>query len=496
MIQEEWRELGLNPFGVLLGRASYSVHALLGIWVYGFLVGIRSNRKLETACREQLPFLWLSGMAMPDHNTLWGFYHAHRRAMRKLLRRTIRVAVGAGLVDLAVQAVDGTKIWGSASRDRFRSRAGLTELLAKTDAAIADLEAQNATSAASLPALPKALKSQEKLREKITTALAVLPPDPVAPGDPAGAGTLADGTVAKPGTATSAGKKQTSGKGKSADRGPRASITDPDVRVMKGRHNRFGLGYNAQAAASPLVVDAAGRQGSLVTAALVSQHAGDVDELIRMLEEAEATTGVRADTTLADGGYHSATNLAAAAAREQVVLVPDPKTPAPDDRYAKEYFVYDPVSDTYRCPEDQVLARQRTPVPRGEDHPAAIRYRAKRSVCQACPVHARCQGGVLGQQAHGRSITITPDEARLQAHREVMAQEESRARYAKRKEWIEPKFGTVKTEQDGDHFLLRGLENVTDEWHLLNTAGNLRTLWRRWVTLPAAERLGLTVRAA
>ena len=54
--------------------------------------------------------LWLTGWQQPDHNTLWRFYKEHRQAMRRLFKRTVRTAVAMQLVDLAVQAVDGTKV--------------------------------------------------------------------------------------------------------------------------------------------------------------------------------------------------------------------------------------------------------------------------------------------------------------------------------------------------------------------------------------------------
>ena len=38
--------------------------------------------------------------------------------MRKLFERTVRTAVTMGLLDLAVQAVDGTKMVANASKDR------------------------------------------------------------------------------------------------------------------------------------------------------------------------------------------------------------------------------------------------------------------------------------------------------------------------------------------------------------------------------------------
>ena len=66
-----------------LGAPAYHPRALLSVWLFGFMTGIRSSRKLEAACRDQIPYLWLTGWQHPDHNTLWRFY---KESMRKLLR--------------------------------------------------------------------------------------------------------------------------------------------------------------------------------------------------------------------------------------------------------------------------------------------------------------------------------------------------------------------------------------------------------------------------
>ena len=103
---EAWEALEIDLQGDPRGAGAYHPRALLSVWIYGFMTGVRSCRKLEAACRDQVPYMWLVGMQQPDHNTLWRFYKAHRDRMRTLLRRTVRTAVSAGLVDLAVQAVD------------------------------------------------------------------------------------------------------------------------------------------------------------------------------------------------------------------------------------------------------------------------------------------------------------------------------------------------------------------------------------------------------
>ncbi len=84
--REDWAELGVKIDGEVLGAPAYHPRALLSVWLYGFMTGVRSCRKLEAACRDQIPYLWLTGWQHPDHNTLWRFYKGHRQAMREAVR--------------------------------------------------------------------------------------------------------------------------------------------------------------------------------------------------------------------------------------------------------------------------------------------------------------------------------------------------------------------------------------------------------------------------
>ena len=72
--------------GEVLGAPAYHPRALLSVWLYGFMTGVRSCRKLEAACRDQIPYLWLTGWQHPDHNTLWRFYRGHRQAHEEAVR--------------------------------------------------------------------------------------------------------------------------------------------------------------------------------------------------------------------------------------------------------------------------------------------------------------------------------------------------------------------------------------------------------------------------
>lgn len=163
-----WADMEIDLDGDALGAPAYHPRALLSVWLYGFMTGVRSTRKLEVACTDQIPYLWLTGCQRPDHNTLWRFYKTHRNAMQGLLKRTVRTAVEVGLVDLAVQAVDGTKIAANAAGDQTHDVKGLERLLNRTEAAFKDLESQNeGCDDSDPPRLPSELTKAHALRDRI-----------------------------------------------------------------------------------------------------------------------------------------------------------------------------------------------------------------------------------------------------------------------------------------------------------------------------------------
>jgi transposase len=445
-----WAGLGVAADGAARGAPAYHPQVLLGVWLYGFMTGVRSSRGLERACRDQVPYLWLTGWQRPDHHTLWRFYRGHREALRTLLTRTVRVAVASGLVDLAVQAVDGTRVAGSAARERTLDAAGLADLLGRVETAIAELEAQNEGGDDPPPAgLPAELARAGALRERVLEALARV--------------TDEDGPQ-------------------------RANVTDLDATLQKARHGGFQVGYNAQATVAGVApAGAAGPGGLLITAADVTTDRDDHGSLVPLADQAAERTGAPIPELLADGGYHSAANLAACAERGQTIVMPDPQAPRPSQPYHKDRFVYDPTTDTYTCPQGQTLTLH-APGARAAGGPLIRTYRASKLACDACPVRAACTTATT----KGRSLAISPDDARLRAHRAFMATDAARDAYRRRKTLPEPAFGILKERQAARRFLLRGLPNVRDEWTLLATAFNLRTLARLWraagppATLPTA----------
>src|SRR3954465_11285165 len=109
------RALGLDTLERAEGGVAYDPRLLVGAWLLGYMRRIRSTRGLETACREEMGFVWLTGNHRPDHHALWRFSHTPRKAVQELYRQTVKVAIEMNLVGLAVQALDGTKIAAAAS---------------------------------------------------------------------------------------------------------------------------------------------------------------------------------------------------------------------------------------------------------------------------------------------------------------------------------------------------------------------------------------------
>lgn len=433
--RDAWAGMEIDLDGDPLGAPAYHPRALLSVWLYGFMTGVRSSRKLEAACRDQIPYLWLTGWQHPDHNTLWRFYQTHRSAMRSLLKHTVRTAVEIGLVDLAVQALDGTKVAANAAGDQTYDAAGLERLLARTDTAIGELESQNeGGDDPTPPRLPTELQRAQTLRERIQRAMNHLAQD---------------------------------------QRLTRVNLTDNDAQLMKGRQGIIP-GYNAQAMASP-VVQSSGN-GMLITAADVVDSAADSGQLVPMLEQAEEMIGESVPVTLADGGYHTAANLAAGEQRGDLFVMPERYHPGVQGPYFKDKFVYDPATDTYLCPEGQRLPFRGLRRKNGKVRGPFRVYRASRTVCRACPAYGVCTKDVHS----GRALWIGPTDALLRQHRHWMTTERARGLYARRKGLIEPIFGILKEQLGARRFLLRGLVNVRAEFTLLATTFDLRTLWRVW----------------
>ena len=107
------------------GRAPYDPDMLLAVLIYAYAGGLRSSRKIEKRCREDVAFMVASGLCYPDHVTIARFRKDNDVVMGDLFDQVLALCAKAGLGNLEHVAVDGTKIAADASAARSRDVDGL-----------------------------------------------------------------------------------------------------------------------------------------------------------------------------------------------------------------------------------------------------------------------------------------------------------------------------------------------------------------------------------
>jgi transposase len=118
-----------------VGRRAYDPAMVVALLLYGYSRGIRSARKIERACEEDVAFKMIAMLETPDHATIARFVDRHEAALAELFGQVLGLCAQAGLVRPGVVAIDGTKMAGNASRESIRDFAQLArEIVAEAKA--------------------------------------------------------------------------------------------------------------------------------------------------------------------------------------------------------------------------------------------------------------------------------------------------------------------------------------------------------------------------
>jgi len=408
------------------GRPNYAPDLLLKVWVYGYLERVRSSRRLEKACRHDVALIWLTGMNYPDHNSLWRFWNDNRDAIKRVFRQTVRVAAKAGLIGMALHALDGTKVTARASTDKMWRRKVLQEKLRKLDKSLQEMEAEVERSeqqeAGQECGLPEELANKQALRETVRAKLAELAKE--------------DRAHMHPG--------------------------ERDARVMKN-HEGTRLAYNSQA-----VVES---KAGLIVAADVSNEENDAHQLVPMMEQVKEELGEVAEETVTDAGYCSGEQLAGAEEAHFPVLVSLDGVKANREAggaYHSSHFIYDKEKDCYYCPRGEQLSYQKTR--------KAARSRVYRCHSyKACPVRWECS-----RDKQGRSVERRPYcEARL-SQEQKQKDEAKKKLLRQRKHTVEPVFAIIKNVLGFRRYTAGGLDKVRSQWWFVCAVVNLLRMYRFW----------------
>ena len=116
------------------GRPAYEPRMMVALTLYAYARGNRSSRGIERACVEDVVYRVVTANRAPDHSTIAEFRKRHEIALAGLFTDVLSLCGEAGLVNVGVIAVDGTKVHASASNHATRDYEQIArEILAEAD---------------------------------------------------------------------------------------------------------------------------------------------------------------------------------------------------------------------------------------------------------------------------------------------------------------------------------------------------------------------------
>jgi transposase len=117
------------------GRAAFDPAMMVALLLYAYAKGQRSSRGIERECIEDIAYRVIAADLRPDHGTVARFRRRHQEALAGLFGAVLGLCVQAGLVEVGVIAIDGTKVHANASERATREYEQIArEVLAEADA--------------------------------------------------------------------------------------------------------------------------------------------------------------------------------------------------------------------------------------------------------------------------------------------------------------------------------------------------------------------------
>lgn len=394
------------------GDEQYHPQMLLALLLYCYSHGIFSSRRIERATWNDVAVRYICANRHPDHDTICAFRVRNRAAIEEAFLKILLLAKELRILKLGTVSIDGSKIKANASIHKSirydRARELERQLGLEIDALLIRAETEDKVKDERGDEVDAELERLSDLRSKMRRAQEELErrAKERATREREELGKRVGKGPKNPPTDTPG-----SGNGTPED-SDQSNLVDTDSRIMrKNRRSEYIQGYNAQA-----VVDADGTM--LVVASRVTNHATDVNELVRDVDAIPADLGSPA-VVLADKGYANEAPIRELQGRAIRVLVP-------------------PTSETLQCPR------------RHDFRPAGKRLSR------------------AGKSPH--------QKAWITEMKETLATDGARRLYRLRKQSVEPVFGIIKQALGFRQFLLRGMGKVELEWKLLTCAYNLKRL--------------------
>jgi hypothetical protein len=441
---------------------------MVSLLLYAYARGNRSSRGIERECREDVAYRVITANLVPDHSTIAEFRKRHEQALAGLFGEVLVLCREAGMVEVGVIAVDGTKVSANASSMANREyRQIALEILAEAERI--DREEDELYGEARGDELPEHLRTAEGRRRALKEAKERL-----------------ERARAKKSSSAEPGGGELDGVALEFDQ-------ETIVARVQGREGwlreaKRQLDDHRQSNPRPVPADRAGR--------LLAAEQRLVEDLAVEREANEAYEAYRARGVMKDGR-----RFGGPPKPYVPPLEPGGKanTTDPDCKNLKAFRGYVQGYNAQAVVTEQqvVIAAEVNADPQDFSHLGPMVRAARRELTNA---GVRQQPGVVVADAgywhfqqmdelaaQGIVVLIPPDSSKRETARpgwdggrysfmrHVLAGP-GREHYQKRRKTVEPVFAQIKFNRKIDRFLRRGRSAVRSEWRLAAATHNLLKL--------------------
>ena len=450
-----------------LGSHAYHPRLMLKLIVYAYLRNIYSSRRIEDLCRNDIRGLWLSGMNIPDHNTINRFRSGRLKgALKEVFATIVKCLAEEGLLSLETVYTDGTKIESASNRYTFvwgKSIETRTEKIAEQINELWDY-AESVTKQElreETPLLSEDINasSVSRIVERIDEALRDTDCDK-----------KVKQKVKRVKKAWPEQLERYENQKKILQGRNSYSKTDPDATFMRMKEDHMLNGqlkpaYNMQISTND----------QFITNYSAHQTTSDTTTYIDHMEEYKRLYGHYPEQSVADAGYGSEENYLYAQQKDIKTFIKynyfhkEQTRKWKNDPFRSSNFYYNESLDCFYCPMGQPMRfiyKRHNKTKTGFLQELHF-YQAIR--CRGCPLISLCH-----KSKGNRVIQVNHRLNKLKVkEKEKLMSEEGLGHRSQRPQDVEATFGNLKNNKSFKRFLCRGKDKIEVEFGLLAIAHNL-----------------------
>lgn len=465
------------------GRSSYDPLMLLKVLVYAYVMKIYSSRRIAKALREDINFMWLSGMQRPDFRTINNFRSGRLRGViDKVFSSMIIFLTDNKYIKLEDYFVDGTKIEANANRYSYVWSKNTQRYKAMTTKKIKELlkeierinqEEEKKYGDKDLEELgDDAEITSKKIEEQVEKLNKII-------------SQIGENTEEKKRDKNSGKKnrKLKSAANKLSNKylpklrkyeeqekieGARSSYskTDKDATFFMNKQNQYLPSYN-------III---GTEEQLIVNYSLHQKASETDKFIPHMEKLKRITNRRnPNRAIGDGTYGSDENYDFLKKEKIGSYLKYPgfyqeiTGKAEKKRFGRINFIYKKEDDKIYCPEGREMSLERIEKKITENGYKQVN-RIYKGNCKGCKYLTVCS-----KSARGRTVQLNKKLEKYKRLTKKNLCSPSGIELRKRRNVdVETVFGDIKQNQGFRRFNLRGLEKVNAEFGLVAMAHNIK----------------------